>query len=245
MASHGGFRALLAVAVTWWFSIVSTHPAWRVTSRRLRPQWGGSVLAQPSGDWEDQGLPGPPTSARGKQPCQPSPAASWHLAPRQAARAHHRLPSASPRCFSSGPAVTCSLDFSCKQLCQRAPPEACECAHGWVGGWRWGEWGRLPERPTISVWFTLGRWHCGPRGPGWAHFLSVLVTAHMPRLFQVELLSLQVPGLPHEQERQEEERPGTPSLAFLLWGGRVVSHLLPGPSQGASLSLCPHTGGRT
>lgn len=113
-----------------------------------------------------------------------------------------------------------------------------------VGGWRWGERGWLPERPTICVWLTLRCWHCGPRGPGWSHFLSVLVTSHMPRLCQVELLSLQVPGLPRKQKQQGEEGPGTPDFPFFLWGGRVVSHPLPAPSQGAYLSLCPRTGGK-
>ena len=113
-----------------------------------------------------------------------------------------------------------------------------------VGGWRWGERGWLPERPTICVWLTLRCWHCGPRGPGWSHFLSVLVTSHMPRLCQAELLSLQVPGLPRKQKQQGEEGPGTPDFPFFLWGGRVVSHPLPAPSQGAYLSLCPRTGGK-
>lgn len=74
-----------------------------------------------------------------------------------------------------------------------------------VGGWCWGERGRLPERPTTCVWLPLGCWHRGPRGPGWPHFLSVLVTSHMPRLCQAELLSLQVPGLPRKQKQQEED----------------------------------------
>lgn len=138
MASHGGF------------SIVSTHPAWRVTSRQLRPWRGGSILAQSFRRLGGSGASRPCASARGKQPCQPSPAASWHLAPRRAARAHYRLPSASPRCLSSGPAVTCSLDFSCKQLCQRTPPEARECAQGWVAGAGVSGGGCLSAPPSVS-----------------------------------------------------------------------------------------------
>ena len=94
-----------------------------------------------------------------------------------------------------------------------------------VGGWRWGERGWLPERPTICVWLTLRCWHCGPRGPGWSHFLSVLVTSHMPRLCQVELLSLQVPGLPRKQKQQGED--SVKACVCVGWG--ELMYLQPWP----------------
>ena len=95
----------------------------------------------------ESGAPSLPAGARGKQPCQPSPASSWHLAPRRAARAHCKLPSASPLWFSSGPAVTCSLDFCCKQLCQRVASGGPGVRAG-VGGWHAG--GCLSAPPSVS-----------------------------------------------------------------------------------------------
>lgn len=36
-----------------------------------------------------------------------------------------------------------------------------------------------------------------PGGPGWSHFLTVLVASHVPQLCQVVPLSVQAPGRPH------------------------------------------------
>ena len=170
MASPGGFPAPLAVAFAWWFSIISTHPAWRVPSRRLRPRWGGSVLAQPSGDWEDQGLPGPPPAPVGSSHASRAqqPRGTWLPGGRPVLTTGcHLLPHAASLLALLLLAVWILAANNFARGPLRRPASALM-----VGGWRWGERGRLPERPTISVWLTLGRWHCGPRGPG-GHTSSV------------------------------------------------------------------------
>lgn len=77
-----------------------------------------------------------------------------------------------------------------------------------MGGWCWDRW--LPEYPTICPWLALDCCSDISGGPGWPHFLSVLlVTSHAAAALSSSPQSQLSPGLPHRHKWQQEKAPGT------------------------------------
>lgn len=152
-----------------------TPTGWRVTSSPVRAPGEGPPWHKPAGGWENQG---PPLS-------QLEPVGSSHPAAPSilVALGSQEGSPCSPQAAICFPALVlfwpcCYLQFGF--LLQTALPEGrlqrpgSELRSGWLAhGW-------LPEHPAICVWLAPGCFHCGPRGPGWSHFLSVLATAHVP-----------------------------------------------------------------
>lgn len=232
--------------------LTSSHPAppprntHRVTNTPVRAPEESPLWHKPARGRENQGLPR----------SQPVPVGSSH-----ASRAQH------PRgtCLPGGqPVLTASChllphagsllallllavwSFAANSFA-RGPPSGGPWVPSGVGGWRSGmQGGWLPEVPTLRVWLAQGCCGCGPRAPGWSHFLGVFVTTHM---LQVEPRWVQTPALPvhGSGSRRRVLGPTSPPSSMgrqsglLSWGAYLS--LYPCPGQRTFLSkMLPHAG---
>lgn len=94
-----------------------------------------------------------------------------------------------------------------------APSGAHECAREWAVGAQAG--GCLSTPPSAQL--SLGGCHSVPGGPGWSHFLNVLITSHTAQLCQADPHLVQVPGLPYPWKQLGEEVSGPAGPSFLPW----------------------------
>lgn len=225
------------------FKSSPTRPAWSVTSGPVRAP--GGVHRGPGLQEARRSRGAVPPSQHPWEaalPAEPSiPVAPASLA---GSLAQCRLPSASPRWFSPRPAVTCSLDFCCKQLCQRVPSLGPR-AQSRMGGQHSGGWadGCLSSLPSVSssFWVAVTASLADPDG----HTSSVRWS--LPR-------TTVLPGRPtisagsrpptHMEVAKERDSWGCPAPLSRTVGQGSLPPLLP-HVWGAYLGLCLCTGGRT